>query len=502
MTTARRHEMPRTAGILLHPSSLPGDYGIGDLGKGARAFVDWLESAGASLWQILPLVPTDGWGSPYSSWSAFAGNPDLIDIAELVEIGLLSPSEARRHEAPGAVDYGAMRELRRPMLARAVTTLSDSKHPTLGPQFAEFRATAAWVEETAMFAALKKHHRGPWWEWPAALRDRNADALAAARRTLTPEVDEALGLQFLFDRQWRALRRYANAKGVQLIGDIPIHVDADSVDVWANRELFELGNDGRPARVAGVPPDAFSATGQHWGNPLYRWDRMAQDGYAWWRSRLRRALTLTDWVRIDHFRGLASYWAIPATAPDARLGEWCAGPGVAFFKALSEVTLELPIIAEDLGDIDDDVRQLLKTTGLPGMAVLHFAFGGDARNLYLPHNHDANSVVYTGTHDNNTSRGWWQSAPDHVRDHVRHYFATDGHDIVWDLIRAALASVARFAVVPLQDVLGLGSEARMNTPATTTGNWCWRMDATALRPELATRFRFLAGLYDRLPGAR
>jgi 4-alpha-glucanotransferase len=499
MTTPLRSAMPRAAGILLHPSSLPGPYGFGDLGEGARAFVDWLVAAGATLWQILPLVPTDEGGSPYASWSALAGNPDLIDIAGLAQCGLLTSAEAAPIEVAAGADCQQIRQARQPLLTRAVARLIADTGSVLHKEFVEFSANALWAKETALFAALKQlHHGGPWWEWPAALRDRKQAAVAAAQRQLATAIDEALGLQFLFDRQWRALRRYANGKGIKIIGDIPIYVAADSVDVWAHRDLFELEKDGQPTRVAGVPPDAFSATGQRWGNPLYHWERMAADGFAWWRTRLTRALELTDWVRIDHFRGLAAYWAIPASSPDAREGQWLTGPGEALFAALRDVAPTLPIIAEDLGEIDDTVRDLLKTTGLPGMLVLHFAFGGDARNFYLPHNHVANAVVYTGTHDNDTTRGFWQSAPAHIHDHIRHYFGVSGNDIVWDLIRAALASVARFAIVPMQDVLELGHEARMNTPAVAAGNWRWRMDRQALRPQLAERFAFLARLYNRV----
>ncbi|MBN1961041.1 MAG: 4-alpha-glucanotransferase [Deltaproteobacteria bacterium] len=493
-------QMPRAAGILLHPSSLPGDYGNGDLGQGAYAFIDWLVTAKASLWQILPLVPTDDNGSPYSSWSALAGNPDLIDIAGLVKLGLLEPAEIAAFDLPTAANTNCndIRRARQPLLDKAVARFLADQKSDFYKNFCDFVNHSAWVQDTALFCALKQIYQSAWWDWPEDLRDRQTEALAKARQELSNSIDAAMALQFLFEHQWQSLRRYANERGIKIVGDIPIYVAADSADVWANRELFELNKEGTPIRVAGVPPDAFSDTGQRWGNPLYRWDKMATDGYSWWRMRVARSLELTDWVRIDHFRGLAAYWAIPESSPDARQGDWLIGPGEALFVALREVAPDLPIIAEDLGEIDDSVRSFLKSLGLPGMLVLHFAFGSDAKNLYLPHNHTTNSVVYTGTHDNDTTLGFWQSTSEHSRDHIRHYFGVDGHDIVWDLIRAALASVARFAVIPMQDVLQLGHEARMNTPGVISGNWQWRMDSQALQPYIAERFALLVELYNRI----
>jgi 4-alpha-glucanotransferase len=502
MSEQKRHDHPRLAGVLLHPTSLPGPYGIGDLGRTARDFVDWLAAAGMSVWQILPLVPTGGNGSPYSSWSAFAGNPDLIDVEGLVALGLLAPADTGYPtDVPSEVDFDAVRRARRPALDRAVATLLHS--PTaaeLRRELAAFRAAESWVEDTALFAAIKAHHGGkPWWEWPRPLGDREPAALEAARREHAAAVDREVALQFLFARQWRELRAYAAARGVRFLGDMPIYVDGDSVDVWAHRANFELDARGRPTRVAGVPPDAFSATGQHWGNPLFAWERMAKDGYSWWRARLARALELSDWVRIDHFRAFAAYWAIPAGAADARSGQWVPGPGKALFDAFAKVSLDLPIVAEDLGIIDEPVRALRDSVGLPGMLVLQFAFGETAANPYLPHNHRANAVVYTGTHDNDTTLNWWRTAPESIRDHVRHYLGRDGHDVVWDLIRASLASPAWLAVVPMQDLLQLGAEGRMNRPSEAEGNWRWRLQGDELRPELGGRLRFLAQLYGRVP---
>jgi 4-alpha-glucanotransferase len=489
--------LPRVAGLLLHPSSLPGPHGIGDLGGGAYELVDWMARAGLRVWQVLPLVPT-GDGSPYSSWSALAGNPDLIDLGNLVELGLLDAGDVAGAELPAShVDFAAMRAYKAPRLTSAVERLLARRDHPLRRELDAFREANAWVEDHALFASLRQIHGAPFWSWPRPLRDRNGRALQVASAARRDSIDTEVALQFLFDRQWRALRAHASSKGVQILGDIPIYVDGDSVDVWAHRELFLLGNDGRPERVAGVPPDAFSATGQLWGNPLYDWQRLAATDFAWWRERLRRALALCDVVRIDHFRGLSAYWAVPAGAPDARQGEWCAGPGLAFFEAVGRDMGPLPIIAEDLGIIDEPVRRLLAEAGLPGMHVLQFAFGDDANNAHLPHNHRENGVAYTGTHDNDTTLGWWLAQDERVRHHVRLYLGVDGHDLVWDFIRAVFSSVARLAIVPMQDILALDSRARMNTPATTRGNWSWRMPAGALRDDTSARLATLAGLYGR-----
>ncbi|MCA9538473.1 MAG: 4-alpha-glucanotransferase [Myxococcales bacterium] len=494
---------PRRGGILLHPTSLPGNHGIGDLGERAWRFVDWLSTTGLRAWQVLPLVPPGAGDSPYSSWSAFAGNPWLVDLVDLHQQGLLPASAL---EAPAAVargvdrvDFAAVRAFKGPRLAAAADALRKAPGHALAPSLAAFRAREAWLAETALFAALKM--RGgdhPWWEWPAPLRDRDPAALANARAELADDIERVIIIQFFFDRQWRRLCAELGRRGIELIGDLPIYVDADSADVWAERHLFALDAAGRSVEVAGVPPDAFSETGQLWGNPLYRWDAMAADGFRWWIARLRRALQLTDRVRIDHFRAFSAYWAVPGGAKDARSGRWVRGPGRAVFDALKAALGDpLPILAEDLGVIDDHVRALLAASGLPGMKVLQFAFGEDAKNPYLPHHYRPESVVYTGTHDNDTTLGWWRTVDERVRHHVRLYFAVDGHDVVWDFIRAAMASVSETAIVPMQDVLSLGSEARMNTPSVASGNWGWRVRAAALRPELAERLARLALLYGR-----
>ena len=338
--------------------------------------------------------------------------------------------------------------------------------------------------------------------WPAPLRDRDPEALAQIEKELEAEIEEATATLFLFDHQWAELKAYCHARGVRVIGDIPIYVDRNSADVWAHRDLFFLDEKGLPTGIAGVPPDYFSELGQLWGNPLYRWERMAKDDYAWWRTRIGRALNYADFVRIDHFRGLASYWDVPFGAPDARGGRWVKGPGIAFFQALERHMGRIPLIAEDLGLIDNSVVELREAAGLPGMRVLQFAFGGEADNTHLPHNYTTDSVVYPGTHDNDTTVGWWRSSPPHVRTHVQRYFRVSGDHIHWDLITAAFASVGQVAIVAMQDVLGLGSEARMNTPAEPEGNWGWRLGADQFHEDLARRLRELAELYGRIERPR
>ncbi len=490
--------LSRAAGVLLHPTSLPGRFGVGDLGPEARRFVDWMASAGASVWQVLPLVPTGGGASPYSSWAAFAGNPDLVDLEDLAEARLLERRELEGAPGEGRhVRWERARAFKEPLLERAAERLlADRAHPWQA-ELAAFTERARWLSDTVLFGVLRRVHAGPWWEWPVPLRDRQPPALAEARRAHAAALARATAVQFFFDRQWRALRGYAAARGVRVLGDAPIYVDTDSVEVWARRELFELSPDGRPRRIAGVPPDAFSATGQRWGNPLYDWQGASGACFAFWAERLARAQELCDWVRIDHFRGFSAYWAIPAEAPDARSGQWVPGPGLRLFEELAERLGPLPVIAEDLGVIDEPVRRLLADTGLAGMRVLQFAFGSGGGNAYLPHNHLSHAVVYTGTHDNDTTLGWWRAEREEVRHHVRVYFGVDGHDAVWTLIRAAMASVAAWAIVPVQDLLALPSEARMNTPAIADGNWGFRLLPGEITAEVAQRLRGLVDLYGR-----
>ena len=490
----------RRGGILLHPSSLPGPHGIGDLGAGARAFVDWLHSAGLSIWQVLPLVPPGAGDSPYSSGSAFLGNPWLIDLEGLLAMGLLDRDDLDAPPFPERrVDFGRMRAFKGPRLDKAARRLLGHPPKDLATELRAFRDEATWAEEGALFFALRAKLDAPWWKWPAELRDGEPGAVAKAYAEVSEAVDMSIATQFLFERQLASLRRHCDKLGISLLGDIPIYVDLDSADVWRHRRLFRLDAEGRPEAVAGVPPDAFSETGQLWGNPLYRWDVMKDDGYAWWKARLRRVLSQTDIARIDHFRAFAEYWEVPADATDARSGKWVEGPGRGFFDAIRDELGELPIVAEDLGIIDEQVRKLRRDVALPGMRVLQFGFGeDDTVNPHLPHMHTPDSVAYTGTHDNDTTLGWWIKASDKTRDHVRRYFGIDGHDIVWNFIRAALASPARLAVVPMQDTLALDSEARMNTPAVATGNWGWRVGWDGLRGDIAYRLCELARLYDRL----
>lgn len=495
---------PRGAGVLLHPTSLPGRHGIGDLGAGARSFVDWLKDARCTAWQILPLVPPGAGYSPYASQSALAGNALLLDLDALGARGLLSEQE---RQAPASVSQDqvhweavtAFKQQRVQLACERLRHTDDGK-----AILASFRAANSWADDDALYVALKEvHHQAAWWTWPALLKNRNDAALDEARITHAPAIERRILEQALFLEQWLALKAYANNAGVRIIGDVPIYVADDSVDVWANREFFQLNNDGTPTHVAGCPPDAFAETGQWWGSPLYNWDALKADGHAWWIRRLKKNLELCDVVRIDHFRGFAGYWSIPVTAKDARGGSWKRGPGRALFDdlqaALAVDGAPLPIIAEDLGVITDDVKALRDGVGLPGMKVLQFAFGAGHDNEYLPHHHVADSVVYTGTHDNDTTQGWWRAEGEHTRDHVRRYISRDGSDIVWDMIRLAMMSVAHTAVVPYQDILTLDSGARMNVPGKEHGNWAWRVRADAFHPNLSQRLRELVVLSDRAP---
>ncbi len=496
----------RSAGILLHPTSLPGPYGIGDLGPEAYRWVDFLADSQTSLWQVLPLGPTGYGDSPYQCFSAFAGNPYLISPQLLVQDGLLHNNDLVNLPPFSAerVDYGMVIPWKLRVLAQAWQQFSERGSPQLREAFAAFREEhAAWLEDYALFMALKEAHRGaPWPTWEAALRRREAAALEAARRSLGASVERQAFYQFLFFRQWDSLRGYARQRGVRIIGDAPIFVAHDSAEVWARPDLFYLDEHGNPTVVAGVPPDYFSETGQLWGNPLYRWEAHAAEGYAWWLARLRTVLKLVDIIRLDHFRGFAGYWEIPAGETTAVNGRWAPGPGAAFFSAVQEALGDLPLIAEDLGEITPDVVALREQFRLPGMKILVFAFGDDARNPFLPHNYTPNCVVYTGTHDNDTAAGWYQRAPEKERDFARRYLARDGHDIAWDLIRAAWSSVAVFAIAPMQDLLSLDNRARMNYPSRASGNWQWRMSPEALHEGLRARLAEQNRLYGRTPETR
>jgi 4-alpha-glucanotransferase len=493
----------RRSGILLHPTSLPGD-GTGDLGAHAYRFVDWLALAGQTLWQILPLVAVGDGGSPYNGLSAFAGNVSLLSADLLVEDALLDEDEARAPGfEPGQVDFAASSAWKEGLLRRAHAAFRASGSPGLRAGFAEYRERQReWLDDWALFRALRDVHGAPWTRWPAPLRRRDAGALARAREELEGEVERhALG-QFLFDRQWGELRRYANSRGIFVVGDVPIFVAHDSADVWAHPGLFELDDEGMPTVVSGVPPDYFSATGQRWGNPLYRWDVLEKDGYAWWTARFRRTLEMVDVARIDHFRGFESYWEVPAEEPTALHGRWVPGPGARLFEAVERELGPLPLIAEDLGIITPAVEALRDGLGLPGMRVLQFAFGdGDPRNTHLPANYPREAVAYTGTHDNNTALGWWrdETAPE---ERERLLSLSDGHahEPGWRMIEIVLRSRADAAIVPLQDVLGLGSEGRMNTPGSVDGNWRWRFRDGDLTQDHAARLRELTAETGRLHG--
>ncbi|MCB9144053.1 MAG: 4-alpha-glucanotransferase [Anaerolineales bacterium] len=483
----------RSSGILLHPSSLPGPYGIGDIGPEAHRFVDWLASTGSTIWQILPLGPTGYGDSPYQCFSAFAGNPYLISPENLVGDGLLTREDLNEmKDLPASkVDFGLFIPKKLDLLLKAFQRFKTNPEP-LREEFLNFcNENAHWLDDFALFMALKEANGGGAWNnWSADIRSRKKPALANARKELAEDIERYSFYQFLFYRQWNALRKYANEKGIQIMGDIPIFVAYDSSDVWANPKLFFLDESGNPTVVAGVPPDLFSETGQLWGNPLYNWKIHKKDGYAWWLSRIRALLQMVDILRFDHFRGFAGYYEIPATHKTAENGRWVTGPGKDLFNAVVKDLGSLPIVAEDLGLVTPDVLELLDAFNLPGMKVLQFGFTGP-ENPFMPHNYIPNCIAYTGTHDNDTAMGWYASAPEVEKDFARRYLGVDGHDFAWDLIRATWKSVAVFAIAPMQDVLGLGGEARMNFPSRLGGNWEWRMAPEDLREDLAAGLRDL-----------
>ncbi|MGI9047818.1 MAG: 4-alpha-glucanotransferase [Rubrobacteraceae bacterium] len=486
----RDNKKERAAGILLHPTSLPGWFGAGDLGCEAFEFVRFLEKAGQRIWQVLPLGPTGGGDSPYSAVSAFAGNPLLVSTERLVEEGLLDPDLPESQ--PGLVEYATATAVKMGQLREAYGRAEP------GEGFDDFRERHGyWLDDYALYAALKTKMDGvPWNRWETGLREREPEALARARRGLAEEIRFHEYFQYLFFQDWERVRKEAGARGVEVVGDLPIFVSHDSADVWANQRLFHLDGRGEPTVVAGVPPDYFSETGQLWGNPLYDWGRMREEGYRWWVERIRMALTLYDTVRIDHFRGFEAYWEVPTGEKTAAGGRWVKGPGREVFDALAARLGELPIIAEDLGEITAEVEELRDTLSLPGMKVLQFAFSSPD-NPHLPHNYEGgNWVVYTGTHDNDTTAGWWASAAPEERSFTRRYLGKE-YVIVWDLVRLAYSSTAARAIVPMQDLLGLGTETRMNTPGTVSGNWTWRLDGAALTDELAVRLRNLVETYGR-----
>jgi 4-alpha-glucanotransferase len=489
--------------VLLHPTSLPGRVGIGDLGPEADRFIDFLAAAGQSVWQVLPLGPTGYGDSPYQCFSAFAGNPLLVSPEALAADGLLDPAELGRVPAfpSGAVDFGAVIPWKRALLDRAAERFHAGGGHALT---AEFRAWcerhAGWLEDYALFMALKEAHGGgAWCDWPEALRRREPAALTAARGAHAARLHAQRFSQWVFFRQWQALRERAHARGITLMGDAPIFVAYDSADVWARPDLFHLDVNGRPTVVAGVPPDYFSEDGQLWGNPLYRWDALAAEGHAWWIARVRAVLELVDRVRLDHFIGFTRCWEVPAKAASAREGAFRPGPGAELFVALERAIGDLPIVAEDLGVLTPAVEALRDRFEFPGMKILQFAFGGALDSSFLPHAHTLNSVVYTGTHDNDTTAGWWAAASEQERDNLRRYVDRDVQDAPWTLIRLGMASVADTFLVPAQDLLSLGSDARMNFPGRPAGNWFWRVPEGALDEGMAGRLRYLTALFGRLP---
>jgi len=495
--------MPRSSGILLHPTSLPSPFGIGDLGPEAYKFIDFLAAAGQGLWQVLPLGPTGYGDSPYASYSAFAGNTLLISPELLLQEGLLDDSDLDETERRfGPIDYAFAHKLKTHLLRRAYEGFRNTDFKNLRFEFQAFtRQQAHWLDDYALFRALKDEHGGAaWTEW---------EAVANARERLAPQIEAQKFYQFLFFRQWIGLKTYCNDRGVKIIGDFPIFVAHDSADVWTNPEQFKLDPNGRPLVVAGVPPDYFSSTGQLWGNPLYNWERMRAAGFTWWIERVRALFAMVNIARVDHFRGFAAAWEIPGGDTTAERGRWVETPGRELFTSIRQALGELPIIAEDLGVITPDVVALRDDLGFPGMHVLQFGFGGaDANNTDLPHNYVPNVVAYTGTHDNDTAAGWFNSVAgegstrtaneiEEERQFCLKYLNSTGDEIHWDFVRSVWASVAKTAIAPLQDVLGLGNKARMNLPNSNQGNWTWRFEPGTLTDNIALRLNDLTQLYGR-----
>jgi 4-alpha-glucanotransferase len=496
----------RSAGVLLHPTSLPGRYGIGDLGDELIAFLDWAASAGLSLWQVLPLTPPGYGHSPYGCLSSFAGNPMLVSPQRLMQASLL-PEHAAGDVPPfndDRIDFNAVAALKMKLLDLSWQHFNEHGSDDQRHALSAFERENAWLDDWALFAALKDRHGGKSWpEWGSGLASRDPATLAIAASELSAAIRFHKYVQWLFFSQWAEIRNAASSRNIRIMGDVPIYVAADSADVWSNRELFQLDANGEPTVVAGVPPDYFSATGQRWGNPLYRWDVLRATGYRWWISRVRASLRFADIVRLDHFRGFAAYWEIPAAEPTAVHGRWMPGPGKALFRAIREALGELPLVAEDLGFITPEVHKLRRAIGVPGMKILQFAFT-QANSSHLPHCYDSLAVVYTGTHDNDTARGWYASAPEEERQRARLYLGLrdgagiDGEPVEWAFIRAAYTSVAQTAIVPVQDILGLGNDARMNLPGASIDNWAWRLHAGALTAEHADGLRRLAEISGRV----
>lgn len=497
-------DFQRRAGILLHPTSLPSKGGIGDLGPAATAFVDFLQDAGMGLWQVLPLNPVGLGNSPYSAISAFAGNALLISLERLAEHGWIGADELGKLSAPAdKVDFAAIHAKKLPLL-RAAARNFLKKPPDAFGEHERFRAFCAenawWLEDYVLFECLREElGQKSWNQWPKGLASREPQALEKARAEHADALQVARVLQFAFFEQWKALRAYCAKKNVRIVGDVAIFVSFDSADVWTNPDIFSLDANLEPTVVAGVPPDAFSKTGQRWGNPLYRWDVLKARGYDWWVRRMKWALTACDYIRLDHFRGFQQYWEIPGGEPTAINGHWVDGPKDDLFQRLRAELGDLPFIAEDLGLITPDVIELRDRLGMPGMKVLQFGFSDPGAHIYLPHKYERNCVAYTGTHDNDTTVGWFKELSEDERWKVTSYLGEARDGIHWSLIRSAMNSPANFAIVPMQDVLGLGPDARMNTPSRTDGNWGWRFDGAVLGRSLAAKLKQIVEMSDRLP---
>ncbi len=508
-------KFPRSSGILLHPTSLPASFGIGDFGPSAYRFVDFLAAAGQSIWQVLPLGPTGYADSPYQCLSAFAGNPLLISPEELRNEELLSSKDLEEFPQLSAdcVNYESVGLLKQPLLKTAFRNFCARNSPQEVAEFREFQQIHThWLDDFALFLALKHAHgEVSWVHWEAPLLQRQAVALEIAREKLSGEIEFHKFVQFLFFRQWKKLKLYCNQRHIRIMGDLPIYVAHDSSDVWSHPEFFLLDSSGNPEKVAGVPPDYFSATGQLWGNPIYRWSRHREIEYGWWTERFGAMLDFFDILRVDHFRGFEAYWEVAAGEATAVHGRWTKAPGIEVFSAVQRSLGDLPIVAENLGVITPEVEALRNRFGFPGMAILQFAFGSDPQAPnFRPHNYARDTVAYTGTHDNDTTVGWWTSSAgdgstrtreeiEQERDYMRKYLDTDGHEIHWRFIRALMASVADSVIIPLQDVLGLGSEARINVPARISGNWRWRVRSEMLNDTVPQRLRELTAVYERLP---
>ncbi len=493
----------RNSGILLHPTSLPGSFGIGSLGKEAYKFVDFLIESGQKLWQVYPLGPTGFGDSPYQCFSAFAGNPLLISLEKLVSHNLLSRTDLETEDVfdDTSVDYGKVINFKIPILKLAFDNFKRKGSKVEKIKFTNFcEENAIWLKDYALFMSVKAHFGGkPWVEWDYDIKMRNPDAISRYEDLLSYSIEFQKFIQFLFFRQWGELKAYANQNSVKIVGDIPIFVAFDSADSWANPEIFLFDEDRKPVKVAGVPPDYFSATGQLWGNPLYNWEKLREDDFAWWIKRIQANLKISDIIRIDHFRGFAAYWAVPSEETTAINGEWVHAPGKELFEAIEKELGILPIIAEDLGDITPDVYELRDYFNFPGMKILQFAFDSGEENDYLPHTYPQNCVVYTGTHDNDTVLGWYQNASEEDKKWVREYLSVTGNKktINWDFIRAAWASTANIAITPLQDILGLDSSARINTPGKPDGNWQWRFKSRDVNARLAEKLYKLTKTYYR-----